>query len=262
LNARGSQVNVPASRWLFDHHRRPTRTNLIALGDSHALVVKDAGRILGWPVSLCAVRGATAQGLHNPHGQTDALAQFQARCDEAKPWQRLVFLLGEVDCGFVIWYRAEKHGVSIDSQVEHSLSAYIGLLERQIARGYEPTVLSVPLPTIQDGRVWGEVANARSKVKASLADRTGLTLEYNARLYEACSRIGAVWVDVTTPTLDPDTGVVNTSYLHPDPANHHLNPDAYARLVADGLSRAMASLPRRDNEPSQSGGLDSARERS
>jgi hypothetical protein len=191
-------------------------------------------------VSTCAVRGATAQGLHNPNSQTDALAKFQIRCDEAKAWQHLVFLLGEVDCGFVIWYRAEKHGVSIDSQVEHSLTAYVGLLERQIDRGHEPIVLSVPLPTIRDGQDWGEVANARREVKASLVDRTGLTLEYNRRLREACTRIGAVWVDATTPTLDPDTGVVKDSYRHANPEDHHLDLEAYARLLAERFPHAIS----------------------
>jgi hypothetical protein len=190
------------------------------------------------------VRGATAQGLHNPNSKTDALKLFRDRCDAARSWQILVFSLGEVDCGFVIWYRAEKHGVSIESQVQHSLTGYRGLLARQIDLGFHTMALSVPLPTIGDGQDWGEVANARREVRAGQRDRTELTLDYNARLRSACEEVGAEFLDATTPTLDPATGLVRVEYLNEDPTDHHLHYERHAKLVGAAIGERVAPIQR------------------
>jgi hypothetical protein len=228
---------APAVVWLrrqaFDHGRPRRRPHLIALGDSHVQVVLDAARRpeLRAAVSLCSVYGATAQGLMNPNSATDAVAVFDHRLRRVPEWQTLVFLLGEVDCGFVIWHRAEKHGVSVESQLIRSLTAYGGLLERNAGR-HRTLVLSAPLPTIRDGQDWGTIANLRRDVRASQRSRTELTLEYNSRLEVLCREVGARFLDVTTATLDPGTGLIATEFNHPDPMEHHLHPQRYAELVA------------------------------
>jgi hypothetical protein len=190
-------------------------------------------------VSTCLVRGATAQGLHNPNSKTDALQIFRDRCDGARTWQILVFSLGEVDCGFVIWYRVEKHGVSIESQIQRSLAGYRGLLARQLDLGFRTMVLSVPLPTIRDGQDWGEIANARREVKATQRDRTELTLDYNVRLRSLCEEMGAEFLDVTTPTLDSATGLVHSEYLNETRTDHHLHYKKHAKLVGTALSERL-----------------------
>jgi hypothetical protein len=229
---------------LFDQHYLSNRPHLVALGDSHVAVIAEAARRpeLRWPVSTCLVGGATAQGLHNPNSRTDALGQFRRRCDNARAWQYLVFMLGEIDCGFVIWYRAEKYGVSVESQVEHSLGGYRELLGRQIQRGFRTLVLSVPLPTIQDGQDWGEVANARREVKASLRDRTDLTLEYNRRLATECAEIGAIFIDFTADMLDPESRQIRSEFMNPDPTDHHLNVEVFGELVARRLLSVVSRL--------------------
>ena len=233
-----------ARRWAFDQRlNRPRRPHVVGVGDSHAAAIDRAARRLGWPSSLCTVRGATAQGLHNPNSQTDALRRFGARCDQAKRWQHLVFLLGEVDCGFVIWHRAQRREASIESQVDYSLSAYVGLLERTSAgRDHAPIVLSVSPPTVPNYQDWdGAITNARSGVTATQRERTDLTLEYNRRLQEQCARVGAVFVDVTTATLDPETQLIREEFLNPDRGNIHLHPVAFAELIATKLPPAVSA---------------------
>lgn len=227
--------------WAFDQRALAWRPRLIAIGDSNANAILLASAFPGLraTVNACVVPGATAQGLRNPNSRTVALQKFQERCDRARSWQTLSFLLGEVDCGFVIWYRAEKYGVSIESQTKRSLDAYLDLLSPQVQRGLRTLALSVPLPTIRDDQDWGDVANARREIKASQRDRTELTLEYNARLSSECSRIGARFVDVTTPTLDPATGVIRDEYLNPIPTNHHLHFRKYAELIGPAITLAL-----------------------
>jgi hypothetical protein len=229
--------------WAFDRPLIALRPHLVGIGDSNIGVVQHAVDYgyLRAAVSTCLVRGATAQGLHNPNSKTDALQIFRDRCDAARSRQILVFMLGEVDCGFVIWYRAEKQGTSIESQVQRSLAGYRDLLDRQVGRGFRTLVLSVPLPTIRDGQDWGEIANARREVKASQRDRTALTLEYNARLQPACEEIGAEFLDVTTPTLDPATGLVRGEYLNEVLTDHHLHYERHAKLVGAAIGDRLTA---------------------
>lgn len=190
-------------------------------------------------VSDCIVSGATAQGLVNPNSKTDALATFQRRIDAAQRWQTLVFMLGEVDCGFVIWYRATKHQVPVDDQLRHSICSYAGFLRAQVEAGFSVLVLSAPLPTIADGQDWGEVANLRSEVTATQRERTDLTLEYNARLAAASGTVGATFVDVTSPMLDAGTGIIRADLLNVDRSDHHLDDERYADLIAPRLAAAL-----------------------
>jgi hypothetical protein len=195
-------------------------------------------------VDVCWVSGATAQGLVNPRSKTNAMPIFSRRLAAARPWQVLCSQLGEVDCGFVIWYRAEQHGVSVESQLERSLGGYVALLDRARRHGLGRTlVISAPPPTIPDDQQRGDVARARETVSASVRDRTELTVEYNARLRATCAERRIGFVDVTTPILDPVTGVVDVRYLNPDPEDHHLDPHRFAPLVAERLRAALLSLP-------------------
>jgi len=215
------------------------------MGDSHILAVAYAAldSMLRADISLCVVSGATAQGLHNPNSRTNALPIFEQRCARARSWQKLLFMLGEVDCGFVIWYRAKKYNVDIESQLRLSLNAYSNLLAQQVDDGFSVLVLSAPLPTIRDGQNWGEVANARREVDASQRDRTDLTLEYNARLSEICSEIGASFIDATSQTLDPQTRLLRPEYLNSTPTDHHLDRQRYVPLVGSAISTALVDLP-------------------
>ena len=117
------------------------------------------------------------------------------------------------------------------------------MLDRQLQQGFRVLVLSVPLPTIRDGQDWGDIATARREIAASQADRTSLTLEYNERLDAACSTIGATFLEVTTPTLDPRTGLLRPEYYNESPTNHHLSFNRHAQLVAPAIASALSAAP-------------------
>ncbi len=182
------------------------------------------------------VGGATAQGLVNPNSATDALRIFQGRLDGARPPQTIMMELGEVDCGFVIWYRAETHGISVAEQLETSLGNYLGFIDRQLAAGLSVTVLSVPPPTISDGQQWGEIANLRRAVTASQVERTALTLEYNAQLAQRCSERDVAFLDVTSGLIDASTGLVASHNLNRDPLDHHLDDRAWSEPIIQTLT--------------------------
>jgi hypothetical protein len=227
----------------LDAAKERGRVHVVCLGDSHIQIfqhVTAAGLLQHAWFSICCVVGATAQGMVNPFSVTDALNTFRSRLDMAKTWQPIVLQLGEVDCGFLVWYRAQQDGISVESQVETSLMNYAGFLDEVMARGFDDVfVLSVPLPTIRDDQEWGAVAHARRTITATQSERTELTMRYNQRLAEISAARSAVFVDVTSFQLDPATGLVADSLLNPDRANHHLNPAPYARVVAEKLEAVL-----------------------
>lgn len=159
-------------------------------GDSHLRPIRaayEAGMFGSLPCLFESVGGATAVGLRHPKSKTQALNIYR---NSLLPYRHNVvpvFQLGEVDCGFVIWVRAQRHGESVRQQLEESLAAYLSFLIEIRDAGYRNLlVTSAMLPTIIDGQLDGEVANLRREVKATLRERTDLTLYYNSKLARLC----------------------------------------------------------------------------
>ncbi len=209
-------------------------------GDSHIGTFKYAAE-QGWIARPCAflqVAGATAVGLRNPNSQTNALEAFASALLPAKLDVTPVMQLGEVDCGFVIWWRAAKLGESVASQLEASVDAHLAFADRLLREGYASLVLTgASLPTIRDGQDWGAIANKRSEVTASLADRTDLTLRYNAMVRAGAEARNCPFIDIAPAILDPSTGTIADLYRADDPNDHHLHNARAGRLWADALNR-------------------------
>ncbi len=223
----------------LDHARSTGRAHVVCLGDSHVGVIcsglqpDNAAPLMAhaW-VDPCSVVGATARGMANPHSRTNALSIFQHRIKLAEVWQQLVFQLGEVDCGYTIWLTAEKRGTSIEELMLTSIDNYVAFLGELHSQGFEELfVLSAPATgDARDMRGHGAEA-------VSQRDRTDLTLRYNEELER---RAGLYeFVDVTTPTLDPATGLVAAAFLN-DPIDHHLADEPYGRLTAERLGPLLS----------------------
>ncbi|WP_424362795.1 hypothetical protein [Methylocystis parvus] len=210
------------------------------VGDSHIRAFRHASNVglINSPCVFTEVGGATAVGLRNPNALTDAVSVFRASLLPRATGARPVIHLGEVDCGFVIWYRAKKYSESIDSQFEQSIAGYIGFVDELLGDGYSTVVISgATLPTILDGQDWGEVANARREVTATLVQRTELTLAYNERLRAAADLRSLPFIDISHSTLDEKTKVVAERFRNPDPTDHHLDPVEAGALWAMELNR-------------------------
>ncbi|MBN8906034.1 MAG: hypothetical protein J0H99_05290, partial [Rhodospirillales bacterium] len=152
----------------------------------------------------------------------------------------LVLHLGEVDCGYVIWYRAAKYGESVEAQMEQSISAYFGFLDEV---GFEKVVVTgATLPTITDTDQDGEVVKARSAVRISQTDRTKLTLEYNSRLANEAARRGYSYAEVTQDVIDPVSGLTRPSFRNRNPFDHHMDQVLAASVWARRLNDCLETL--------------------
>lgn len=217
---------------------------LLVLGDSHIeslQIAADLGLLRSGESEFCIVPGATAVGLRNPNSVTNAISLFRIAARGRSQTHRVLIHLGEVDCGFVMWWRQSRYGESIESQVCQSISAYKEFVIELREMGYESICITgASLPTIRDGVDFGSVANKRSEVSVSLKDRTLLTFQYNDALSVMASELGCTYIDLSEAFVDVRTGLVADFFRHPDPLDHHLDPSKVVGVWALACNRMFA----------------------
>jgi len=214
---------------------------VLVLGDSHASVFRSehmAREMPGFRFEVIAVGGATVSGLPNPNPVSQAMPQFRAAL-AATVARKVIVIMGEVDTGFVIWYRAQKYETSVDEMCALALEQYQQLL-LDIGRSFNVICISTPLPTILDHTDWGEVANLRKEVTASQSQRTELTLRFNMAMQDFCERHAIHYLALDKVSLGDD-GLLKDGLRNPDPSDHHYDPLAYAALIAPVLRPMLAS---------------------
>jgi hypothetical protein len=204
--------------------------NLFCFGDSHVGIFKyidDKKDLKDTKISVVSVPGATALGMVNPNSKTDSLNIFYDKLTDIPKDSHLLFMLGEVDCGFVIWYRAHKYGKQVKEQSLESIRNYFSFLRNVENLGYKNIILCTPPPpTIKDNQDWGKVANLRREVKATQKERTELTLYYNDLLREISRQTKYKIIDTEKDFIDPKTSLIRELFLNSDPLDHHLDNES------------------------------------
>jgi hypothetical protein len=191
-------------------------------------------------IDVLAVGGVTPQGAVNPNASFDGMDVFKEQLldlEEGK-YDYVGLMLGEVDCGFVFWYLAQKSNVSIFDQLDRALKNYENFITSYILPKYEPEQVCIfgsVLPTISDDTEKKYLKGARAEVKATQYQRTALTLVYNGRLQALARKLGLYYIDITLETMDFSKGILSEAFANPDPANHLLDESRAAPLLADRI---------------------------
>jgi hypothetical protein len=207
------------------------KTEVLVLGDSHTDVFSLPRFRKYFPrhfFSVTTVGGATASGLENPNSKTQAYRIFREAIRNSDA-RLAIIQLGEVDTGFVIWYRARKYNADVSDMTRRAVDTLTRFIS-EVAKTHAPVVISAPLPTIGDEVEWGEVAKARSKVKATQRERTALTLEFNREITAFCTAHDYPYLSLDEECMGED-GLVSPAVLNPDIRNHHYDLDIYAGLL-------------------------------
>ena len=209
------------------------------LGDSHTEAFRHASTLRTWEntsFEFCIVPGASAMRAINPNSGINAQHVIVDYLKLVSHDDTLLFCLGEVDCGFIIWYRAMKHPeLSVNELFELSLRHYLDLIDGLIKEGFKKFIVtSASLPTIMDGQDWGEVANARKEVKTPLRDRVNLALKFNDRLSQYRRR-GLRYLGYDNEILDPLSGLVRAEFMNSNKLDHHLEPSGIAPVLVEKL---------------------------
>lgn len=182
---------------------------------------------------FCIVPGATAMGIPNPASKTQAGPIFKEYLKQVPVDQYILTCLGEVDCGFVIWYRNKKYGEPVEKQFGLAIGNYMNFIENLEHDGRRNLIVcSTPLPTIKDGQKWGDIATLRNEVESTLRERTDITLHFNRCLREYCQKSELIYLDLETYTLNKETNLIDDKFLNPDKLDHHLYTEAIAEVIA------------------------------
>lgn len=218
---------------------------ILVLGDSHSEIFNYCNsKQKNIFFKVIVVPGATAQGSVNPNSGTNALNIYKEKLNNINinDFKYIIINLGEVDCGFVIWYRKDKYNISIESQLEITTNNLFKFINLEIVNKFEPSKIIINgsvLPTIKDNTNKNYLSGARSNVNASQLDRTILTIKYNDILKNHCLLNGYNYMDITNYILDNETKVVNEKFLNKNIYDHHLDNENTCMLWLNELYKII-----------------------
>jgi len=206
------------------------------LGDSHiqSFDLYDGNN---YNFETVLVNGATARGAINPNTTTNALKIFKKSLSGEKA-NRIIICLGEVDCGYLIWYKYKFEGLDPIAQMHESLKRLHQFVKTEVEPIYSKDKIillgSIP-PTIKDNTDKRYLAGARSKVDTPLKHRSSLTKLYNQTLKLICELEGWKCIDIIDEVTMEDGIEIKDEYRNPKDNDHHLNPEAHLRLLLNYL---------------------------
>lgn len=208
-------------------------------GDSHVAIFRDLNYV-SWAgkrkFRTVAVRGATAYGIGNPNSKTNALKIFQNRLKSIPDNRPLLFMMGEVDVGFLSWWRSQRDNIDVGICVNDALERYTNFLSKVKKTHPRLIISSVPLPTIDDGNIQGNIANARREVKATQSERTEVTLKFNRKLKEWAFTNKAIYLDFDKYALDEKTNLVNKSLINKNARDHHYDRSEFLNIIKNVIN--------------------------
>ncbi len=211
-----------------------SRKKILVIGDSHVVVFNNREFLISNPLThyeVCSVGGATVSGLENPNSKTQAYQIYREKVAEKK-YDEIIIMIGEVDTGFVIWYRAQKYGEAINMMLDKAIINYKKLIT-EMSEHANVKVVSVPLPTLDDDSA-GEVAMARKEINVSQKDRTNLTIEFNRKIKEFCDEQAIPCLNLDPFSIGED-GLVLKELKNSNPLDHHYDTSAHAKLIIKQL---------------------------
>ena len=186
----------------------------------------------------CYVYGATAQGAVNPNSKTQALSIFRENLERKKNnnYDYVGVMLGEVDCGFLIWFRAKKYNKTVHEQIMLAVNNLEEFLKNDVEKVFSRdkiVVVGATIPTIKDNTNKKFLRGARKRVTASLRERIDCTFEYNKQLAIMAKKNNYRYFDISNETLDRENCCVFPQFLNREPYNHHFDSHAVAPIFVD-----------------------------
>lgn len=104
---------------------------ILVIGDSHSWVFKYLNKKQKkYNFTNIIIQGATCLGLKNPNSKTNSKTIIEDFLfnENLKKYDRIMFMLGEVDVGYLIWYLAKIRNVSIKSLFKRSITNFLELI--------------------------------------------------------------------------------------------------------------------------------------
>jgi len=220
---------------------------ILILGDSHAGVFEyifDKDLLAPHLLNAEIVGGATAGGLSNDHSVTAAFAKYQQSLSRFADYDVVVVMLGEVDCSFALWNRAKQRNESVFAQIPRAMQGIARLLdwagEHYPQRRF--VLAGTILPTIKDDEIDLQYYELRRSVRATQRERSDLVLAFNEAVRQLAGERGLPYLDISSQTIDANTGVVRDEFLVQEKLDHHQSQAATAPFWTEQLKRVLCEL--------------------
>ena len=202
------------------------KVDILILGDSHAMVFNTAWfkflsfLFINQKIEVVSVEGATISGIENPNSKTNASSIF-AKAIQNIQAEYCFTLIGEVDTGFVLWYKADKNNIEVSDLLPSMIEKMEIFLKNISVNNGKPIFITTPLPTITD-KSRGSVASLRSSINIKQEERTKLTLDFNRKMINFCMKKGFNFINLDPISLNRK-GLVKRILKHYKSTNHHYN---------------------------------------
>ena len=220
------------------------KKKVLVMGDSHAKIFIRCNLYTDqFAFDVSIVEGATAQGCLNPNSVTNALNIFIDTLKvltTATKYDYIMIMLGEVDCGYLMWCRKDKYGTSLEEQVGKNTKNIFDFVGNYVRIYFQPEQIIITgsvLPTIKDNTDKRYLLGQRSSVNSSQLERTELTLKYNEKLKKMACDCGYNYEDITEEILDKSTGIIGENFMNEDQYDHHLNHNTTYKLWLKKLEK-------------------------
>lgn len=212
---------------------------ILVIGDSHGGVFEycfDHDLLTPHLVNCEIVAGATAYGLNNDQSATGAWQKFTAALERFSRFDVVVIVLGECDCSYALWKKAESLHLPPAELIPRSLQGIRRLVARvgQNQAVRRIVLVGASLPSIEDGMLAVQENLLRREIAATQKERTALVLEFNRRLAELAAELNVGYFDLTGQTMNLQTGLLDRRYAAGGD-DHHLSHPASGALWAETL---------------------------
>lgn len=219
--------------------------SILVLGDSHCGVFEycfDRGLLTPHWLNCEIVAGATAYGLNVDTSATQGWQKFDSALRRFADCDVVVIMLGECDCSFALWKKAEQLNLDPASLIDHSLAGIRRLVRRirdeSSSPGRKIVLAGAILPTVSDSAAWRQENQLRREITASQVERTQLVLAFNEKLKRLAGELDLAYFDLTAQTLDSATGLVDEHFAA-SAEDHHLSHPASALLWSASLVKTL-----------------------
>lgn len=223
---------------------------ILVLGDSHSGVfeyIYDRDLLRPHVINCETLSGVTACGLANDSSTTRSFKKFTEAVRRYASYNVIVIMLGEVDCGFALWHKAKKASLPVETQICYSVNGISRLLlwikthfpKKQII------IAGAILPTVKDADVTRQGLPLRESIKATQLQRTNLVLALNDELKKLAASFDVHYIDITVPTRDLQSGMVQDRFLMPS-VDIHQSQEFTAAFWVDALRSLLQ--PARDGD--------------
>ena len=216
----------------------------LCIGDSHCRDYFNHIKKLNSKFKVCGVSGGTAYGLKNINSISKCKQKLLTFLENISQNTKLVIILiGEGDCGYLIYRNSERLNISIDKSLNLSIQYLFEFIEEIL--NITPylknkiCIMGVTLPsiTLTDK---GQIIEEREKItkKYSREILTENTLKFNNIIREKCIVLGYKYFDITKYIINNETKLLQDRFKLPAEKNdHHLNPVLIYNFILDEINK-------------------------